>query len=328
MEKVIFDTNRLYNKQGTTFLSKNVCNLECFQKISEIIIPDIVIGELENKYKRDFEEEKEKFVKTILNSFLSHDAEKLSPEEKITQLKKSEIIKYEVVELKDYSVLFEMKNLALKKEPPFKRNTKGDPGFKDAYIYFTILEYLQICTDKYIFVCTKDLTLKEALQKHQNIKVVEDFEEFKQESISSIYDEYFVKKLKEKINPNITEDSIVDYWVGINGNQILLIEIHDEKFVVEIEQREIISFENTNNYDVNDIINSGNYAMTHSAVAALDVYKNYFSDEEILNILEAVINNSQIIPDEDVQQFINDIFEPKKHLLEEETKNKIEYFLK
>jgi hypothetical protein len=116
--------------------------------------------------------------------------------------------------------------------------------------------------------------------------------------------------------------------VGINGNQILLIEIHDEKFVVEIEQREIISFENTNNYDVNDIINSGNYAMTHSAVAALDVYKNYFSDEEILNILEAVINNSQIIPDEDVQQFINDIFEPKKHLLEEETKNKIEYFLK
>ncbi len=174
MEKVIFDTNRLYNKQGTTFLAKSICKLENFQKVAEIIIPDIVIGELENKYKRDFEEEKEKFVKTILNSFLSHDADKLSPEEKIAQLKENETIRYDVIELKDASVLFEMKNLALKKEPPFKKNVKEDPGFKDAYIYFTILEYLQTCTDKYIFVCTEDVTLKEALQKHPNIKVIKD----------------------------------------------------------------------------------------------------------------------------------------------------------
>lgn len=328
MEKVIFDTNRLYNKQGTTFLAKSICKLESFQKVSEIIIPDIVIGELENKYKRDFEEEKEKFVKTILNSFLSHDADKLSPEEKIAQLKENETINYNVIELKETSVLFKMKNLALKKEPPFKKNVKEDPGFKDAYIYFTVLEYLQTCTDKYIFVCTEDLTLKEALKKHQNIKVVKDFEEFKQESISSIYDEYFINKLKESVNPNITAENIIDYWVSINGNQILLIEIENEKFVVEVEQREIVSFENTKNYDINDLINSGSYAMTHSAVATLNSYKNYFSDEETINILEAIEENSQIIPDEDVQQFISDIFEPKKHIISDELKIIVENFLK
>jgi hypothetical protein len=328
MEKVIFDTNRLYNKQGTAFLAKNICNLKQFQKFSKIIIPDIVISELEHKYKRAFQEEKDKFVNTILNSFLSHDADILSPEDKIANLKENESIAYDIIELKDSSVLFEMKNLALKKEAPFKKNVKEDPGFKDAYLYFTVLEYLRTCTDKYIFLCTGDVTLKEAFEKHPNIKVIKDFEEFRREGGSFFYDEYFIGKLKESVHPNITAENIINYWENINGNYILLIEIEEEKFVVEVEEREIIGYENINNYNINDLINSRSFSMTHFAVATLDHFKNYFSDDEIINILEAVIENSQIISDGDVQQFISDIFEPKKHLLNDDLKIKIQEFLK
>lgn len=329
MEKVIFDTNRLYNKLGTTFLASTICKLESFQKATKILIPDIVIGELENKYKRDFEEEKEKFVKTILNSFLSHDADQLSQEEKITQLKENETIIYEVIELKNTSVLFEMKNLALKKEPPFKKGVKEDPGFKDAYIYFTILEYLQTCTDKYIFVCTVDGTLKESLQKHQKIKVIKDFEEFKQLSISSNFDDYFISKINESIDFEIKAKNIIDYWLSINGNQILLIENDNEKYVIEVDNREIISFCNTNEYInyIDWLIKSSMFSATHSYIKRLNKHKNYLSDDEIISILEASVSNNQIYyirNDEDVKQFISELFIAKKEVLEEELRKEVE----
>jgi hypothetical protein len=43
----------------------------------------------------------------------------------------------------------------------------------------------------------------------------------------------------------------------------------------------------------------------HIAVANLNKYINYLSDDEIINILEATITNSQIIDDKDVQDFVN-----------------------
>jgi hypothetical protein len=61
-----------------------------------------------------------KFLKTILNSFLSHDATVLDEDERVEELIKSEEIEYEEIELKDFSVLKKIKELALKKEPPFK----------------------------------------------------------------------------------------------------------------------------------------------------------------------------------------------------------------
>jgi hypothetical protein len=51
-------------------------------------------------------------------------------------------------------------------------------------------------------------------------------------------------------------------------------------------------------------LHSGSFEMTHIAVANLNKYINYLSDDEIINILEATITNSQIIDDKDVQDFI------------------------
>jgi rRNA-processing protein FCF1 len=51
-EKVIFDTNFLLEKKMKNFFGKQE-ELHKFEKLSSILIPDIVIEELKARYKRD-----------------------------------------------------------------------------------------------------------------------------------------------------------------------------------------------------------------------------------------------------------------------------------
>jgi hypothetical protein len=67
-----------------------------------------------------YESEKNKFLKTILDSFLSHDADIMDIDFKIIDLIKDEPIEYDILELKDFSILSEIKDLALLKKPPFE----------------------------------------------------------------------------------------------------------------------------------------------------------------------------------------------------------------
>jgi hypothetical protein len=47
------------------------------------------------------------------------------------------------IDLKNNDVLPKITDLALDKKPPFEDKDKSDKGFKDALIYFSVLEYLQ-----------------------------------------------------------------------------------------------------------------------------------------------------------------------------------------
>jgi hypothetical protein len=78
-----------------------------------------------------------------------------------------ENIRYEIIKLKNPNALYQIKNLAIKKEPPFVSRNGSDKGFKDAYIYFTVLEYLQNTSDKYLFFITTDSLLKAAFEEHR-----------------------------------------------------------------------------------------------------------------------------------------------------------------
>jgi hypothetical protein len=66
--------------------------------------------------------------------------------------------------LKNNNVLPEIKDLALNKKPPFDDKNGTEKGFKDALIYFSVLEYLQKIPNKKVFVCVKDGRLKEAFK--------------------------------------------------------------------------------------------------------------------------------------------------------------------
>ena len=148
-EKVIFDTNFLLEKKLKNFFGKKD-QLIKFSKVADIIIPDMVVQELLEWYKRNFEKEKEQFLKMALPNVLSHNTDSIKIDETLNQLLDLETGLFQVIDLKNPKYIFDMKQLALKKEPPFVPDDGSDKGFKDAYIYFTVLEYLEGIEDKYI----------------------------------------------------------------------------------------------------------------------------------------------------------------------------------
>ena len=322
MEKVIFDTNFIRNTEAKHFLGGR-SEFEKFAKVAELVFPDIVIEEIKNQKRKNLEKSKSSFLSNPfhwLRKLDRDDTQNFDIESHITELETKETLKYSVIKLTDYSVLEQMKELALKKLPPFEAGDNTDKGFKDACIYFTTLEYLQSIPDKMIFVCCKDERLKEAFEKHPNIIVIDSYAGFIENSISRFYDDYFIEKLQSEVHADIRKEHIADYWFNINENRVLLIEIGGEKYVVEVDSGEIVAYENVATYSeaVNTLINAGAFATTHFAIETLTPYIHFLSDDEIVKILEAVDTNEQIhwiIGDEDVKQFVSILYDKKKEVL-------------
>lgn len=269
-----------------------------------------------------FKEEKRKFLNTLLPSILQNDIEVVDIDRRIQELKDSEDIEYEIISLTDFSVLPLMKDLAIKKLPPFESADGTDKGFKDAYIYFTILEYISNIPDKYVFVCVKDKRLKEAFEQHTNIIVVENYDEFKKRSVSRYKDDYFIEKINEKLELTITKEDIIDTWTNIDGNTNMLVNSDDDQYVVEIDAGEIINYDMRHEYSdfVDSLINSTGFNTTHSSIDELDACMNLLTNYEILRILEASVDNEQIrwiINDDDVREFIGTLYKAKGDLLDE-----------
>jgi len=250
MEKVIFDTNFLLEKRMKNFFGKQN-ELIKFDAVSDIIIPDMVMGELTEKYKRIFRDEKNKFDKQALPNVLEHNINSIDIEESIRNLIDNIKVNYEVVELNNPNILYEIKELALKKAPPFVMEDGSDKGFKDAYIYFTVLEYFQSIDDQYLFFATNDKLFKEAFKDNPNIKVIETYDEFIKQSVSEFYDDYFIDKLNSfitelgtlPITSIVKQENIVNYFINEDSNQIITINIDDKNYLIEIDSGEILSCE-------------------------------------------------------------------------------------
>lgn len=334
IEKVIFDTNILRNTEPEHFLGGRDI-LTKFLQSAEIVIPDIVIDEIRNQKRKKLEENKSKFLSNPfhwIRGVNKEETQAFDIEDHITELQDKEEIGYTLIELTDYSILKIMKELALRKLPPFEDADSTDKWFKDAYLYFTVLEYLQKITDKYIFVCTKDTRLTEAFQKHSNIRVIKDYEEFKDQSITWLIDSYFLEKLSETFHILITLDDILDYWNNIDGDQILLIQVEEKIMVVKIEEREVVTFQNTKEYKplIEELICSQSYSETHKiAKWFLSNSSNgimWFSDDDIESIFQALFDNDQISGAYwySVKEFYLKLFEGKSSILKPELRKKMQ----
>lgn len=250
MEKVIFDTNFLLEKRMKNFFGKQN-ELIKFDAVSEIIIPDMVMGELTEKYKRIFRDEKNKFNKQALPNVLEHNINSINIEDSIGCLIQNIKVSYEVIELNNPNILYEMKELALKKAPPFVPDDGSDKGFKDAYIYFTVLEYFQSIDDQYLFFATNDKLFKEAFKDNPNIKVIENYDEFIKQSASEFYDDYFIDKLNNfiselgtlPIRSIVKQENIINYFISDDNNKIITINIDDKNYLIEVDSGEILSCE-------------------------------------------------------------------------------------
>ncbi len=331
-EKVIFDTNAVNNDDSNYFFG-NRKELALFAQSAEIVIPKIVIEELRRKKTRKLLSKRQSFIDNPFHRFkglTKEETKQYNIDEHIQNLLDNEEYDFTIIDLKDNSVFDNIKELALKKQPPFEKSDDTDKGFKDALIYFTILEYLQEIPDKYIFVCVKDGRFKEALQKHDNIIIVKDYSEFKQKSISQFFDDYFIESVNIEITDvEITKEYIVEYWHNINDNQNVLIKVEDDEYIIEVDSGEIVGSSKPELYKPNIelLIKSDDFETTHNAIEELSSFENYFSDEDIFKILNASFSNEKIkwiINEDDVKEFIGTLYKAKSELVE----NDVAEFLK
>jgi len=324
-EKVIFDTNTLRNTEINFFLG-NRKELELFVQDAEIVIPYVVIEEIKRQKKATLKSNRDKLISNPFHKLIGGteaEVKSFDIDAYIHKLQEEESIAFEMIDLKSNEVLPHIKELALLKKPPFEDSDNTDKGFKDALIYFSVLEYLQEVENKYVFVCAKDNRLGEAFKNHPNVIFVKSYDEFKLHSISQFFDDYFLQKIKDELDIDIVKENIKEYWFNINDNKVVLIEYGGQEYVVEADSGEIISSCNRSEYlgKIETLVLSPNFATTHSIIAELTPYQNYFSEEEVERLLGIAYINNQIgwiLGDDDVKQFFGNLYESKKHLVRDE----------
>jgi rRNA-processing protein FCF1 len=323
-EKVIFDTNTIRNTEINTFFGGRP-ELELFIQDADIIIPFTVVEEIKRQKKAVLKSKRDSFVSNPfhkLRGINEVDTNSFDIDAYIQKLIDEETIPFEVIDLKSNDVLPLIKELAITKQPPFEAGDNTDKGFKDALIYFSVLEYLQEVPNKYVFVCAKDNRLGEAFKNNPNVFVVKDYSEFKQHSISQFFDDYFIEKVNEELGITITKENIKEYWYNINDNKVVLIEFEGQEYVIETDSGEIISSIVRSEYTVliNALVTSSSFNQTDEVVAELVSLLAFFNDYEIKNILIASFKNSQIkwiIYKPQIKELIGTLFESRKELIED-----------
>ena len=323
-EKVIFDTNIIRNTEINTFFGGRP-ELELFIQDADIIIPFTVVEEIKRQKKAVLKSKRDSFVSNPfhkLRGINEVDTNSFDIDAHIQKLIDQETIPFEVIDLKSNDVLPLIKELAITKQPPFEAGDNTDKGFKDALIYFSVLEYLQEVPNKYVFVCAKDNRLGEAFKNNPNVFVVKDYSEFKQHSISQFFDDYFIEKVNEELGITITKENIKEYWYNINDNKVLLIEFEGEEYVIETDSGEIVDSCKKSEYagEIENLINSPNFNSTDRIVENLLDYNNYFSGVEVLKILDASYYNSQInwiIHKPQIKQLIGSLYKSKREFIQD-----------
>lgn len=324
-EKVIFDTNTIRNPDMNNFLG-NRKELELFAKDADIVIPYVSIEEIKRQKKQTIKSKKDSFISNPFHNLFGLNEEitkSFDIDNYIEKLLLEESIVFDVIDLKSNDVLPQIKELALLKKPPFEEADNTDKGFKDALIYFSVLEYLQEVDNKYVFVCAKDNRLGDAFKEQPNVFFVKNYEEFKKHSISQFFDDYMLQKFNDELGFEISKNDIKEYWNNINDNKVVLINFEDNEYVVETESGEILSSCNRNEYidKIETLALSPNFLTTHTLIEELTPYQNYFSEDEIERLLGMAYINNQIgwiLGDDDVKQFFGNLYESKKHLVRDE----------
>ncbi len=246
MDAVFIDTNSIRNEKTSSFFG----NIDKYKKISEqvqIIIPSIVIDEIKRQKKRHLKSQLDKFCNNYFAEYFGIDSKEKQElikhiDDKIKLLYEgaNDEIEHIVLDLEHDGKLQKIKELAIKNIPPFEAET--DKGFKDSYIYLTVLEYQESATDD-VFLITNDSRLKQAFEdsKVHTISTVQEYYDYREEFFK---EDYFIEKMKEHFENNeITKENISnialtadDDWqitVGVNGDE--------HHVLVDFVSKEIIS---------------------------------------------------------------------------------------
>ena len=331
--KVIFDTNSIRNAESASDFLGGRVDLERFSKVSEIIVPDLVIDEIKVQKRKHLISKRSSFLSNPFHFLRGIDQQATKDfdiDQWILELEEKEKVSYTIISLTETGILEKMRRMCLDCEPPFEDGS--DKGFKDTYIYFTVLEYLAAQKDERVFVVTKDDRLKKAFTKESRIKVIKGYEEFENYIDEYFKEPYFINRLKEEVDEEIEKAHIEDTWFNIEGNWVLKIIPSDSTYLVEVDfaSKEIIGFKDIDfSVSISKLVASGSFTTTHEAVAELRDCVNFFSDDDIRVLFKGAIENNQIYSistDEDVKEFFTTLYEGKNQILPEDTKDSFKHY--
>ena len=328
------DTNVLRDEKGEFWIKEKEINKLLSYGI--VVIPEIVLEEIEQKAIRGFEKEKQT-LGSKLKAFFGQQIEKVDIAKKVKDHIESILSREGVnmIKLTNFAVLPEMKKLAILKQSPFEGNEGTDKGFKDCYIYFTVLEYQANNPDIKLFFWTKDQRLQSAYGNTaiQIITGIEDYEKnfglnaYQKEKIASIF------------RANMQDVIFIKTEQNINNNQLILTSVSDSKYRFEIDNGEIVDYISEDSvvgsgYSVQKVIsnftNSWSFKETHIWWFNLSSIQQYLLKDELIQIFQAIINNYQIyaiIGDDDIFEFVNNLFIKREDILDQEEKDQIRKLL-
>jgi len=323
--KVIFDTNSIRNAESASDFLGGRKELESFLKMAEIILPDIVIDEIKSQKRKHLVSKRDSFLSNPFHFLRKIDEEgtkNFDIETWISELVNNEKIPHTIIHLTRENALEEIRNLCLENCPPFDEST--DRGFKDAYIYITVLDYLKTIGSERVFLVSKDGRLKQAFYGNTQVKVVANFEEFERNTGDYFRELYFIDKLKEELSEEIDPEYIQDIWLNINENWVIKVNTGLKVYFTEVDfsSREILNYTDEDfSKNIDGLKLSGSFGATHSHIAEVSDYDKYFSDQEIIDLVQAATENEQIYwiaSDEDVKEFFNTIFQAKQQIIGDE----------
>lgn len=257
MDAVFIDTNRICNKGINSFFG----DFEKYSRIAnlaQVYIPSIVMEEIRTQKLRELERSLGQFknnyfcehFKCDLNGIEDHVEEVIQG---LYQNANNEIEHIEYTLKKDPEHTDNLKFLALKNHPPFDKNT--DKGFKDAYIFLTIKQFLEGNEKIDVFLFTHDGRLKQAFEKDKRVTVLEEPDEYFSYRQEYFVSDYFLDVLRQGFSEmdeveeviELTADSVKDVVLDDDDNWVLSVNLEENgrfRVIVDFATKEIIEIEN------------------------------------------------------------------------------------
>ena len=309
---IIFDTNAIKNQGLNNFLGGREV-LRQLEPDADFLIPELVVEEIKTQKKREFVKTKKQLFSNQLITAFSIDLssiEAIDIESHIEQLKETEEFNFEIIPCVQGELVDQFRHMAIGNQAPF--NKDSDKGFKDACIYVSILNFIPELSDRSIFFWGSDGRLKDAFEGHDSISVINSLELYHQKSSRFLMDDYFYGLLSDELNSPIDESNISGTWKNKDDNWVVKISIAESVFLVEVDSREIVSKiqEAELESKISDLVYSGGFSTTHSAVSELQPLIPFLSSEDIQRINTAVEDNNQIrwiADDDDVEEFLEEL---------------------
>ncbi len=240
--KIVLDTNILVNRwflSGPTF---DLLEKYLHQTNSVLILPRIVIQEIQNKYrevlnKRIFETSHAIKEVQRLTQHVQTSIQELSIDAELTYDKYEQFLNYKITQLKtqipEYNDIPHdiIVRRAIASRKPFGA---GDRGYRDTLIWETILRKVVTPTDKTIFITNnskdfcdsngelhsdlkEDLTLLKLLE--HNVEIILSIEKFNNQFVEPTLKK--LDDLKTALNENKLPNFSIETWIDSASDQII-----------------------------------------------------------------------------------------------------------